>query len=74
MSEGVPGSAASDTVDAAEAVRLGMITEAVPDERLDDAVAAWAARLAEGPTRTIGYLKNGINFGLTNDMERSLEF
>ena len=37
-------------VDAAEAVRIGLINEAVPEDALADSVMATAGRLASGPT------------------------
>jgi enoyl-CoA hydratase/carnithine racemase len=63
-----------DMVSAREAAELGMITEWAPDDQLEVKVQEWADRFAKAPTRTIGYLKNGINFGLTHDMARSIEF
>jgi 2-(1,2-epoxy-1,2-dihydrophenyl)acetyl-CoA isomerase len=46
-----------DFVDGTEAERLGIVNRAVPEERLDAEVAAWAARLAAGPTRAIARTK-----------------
>jgi 2-(1,2-epoxy-1,2-dihydrophenyl)acetyl-CoA isomerase len=39
-----------EPVDAEEAVELGLATEAVPDDALEDRLAAEAERLADGPT------------------------
>jgi 2-(1,2-epoxy-1,2-dihydrophenyl)acetyl-CoA isomerase len=43
--------------DADEAQRLGVVTEAVEDDALDDAVAAVTGRLAAAPTAALGQVK-----------------
>ena len=47
----------SDNVDAAEALRLGLVNRVVQAAQLDDEVLALARRLAQGPTRAYGRLK-----------------
>jgi 2-(1,2-epoxy-1,2-dihydrophenyl)acetyl-CoA isomerase len=47
-------------LDAAEAQRWGLVTEVVPDDRLDEATDALAGELAGGPTRVIGLTKAAV--------------
>ncbi len=47
-----------DTIDAATADRYGLVSQLVPDEELDDAGAALARRLADGPTLAFAQTKS----------------
>jgi enoyl-CoA hydratase len=49
-----------DVVDAAEAVRIGLINRAVPPDRLDGEVRALVAKLAPTPLAVLRYTKLGI--------------
>jgi enoyl-CoA hydratase len=53
-----------DRIAGAEAAQIGLITEAVPDEKLDGVVAAMAARLVGGARYAIKWTKAAINAGL----------
>jgi enoyl-CoA hydratase len=53
-----------DAIRGTEAAEIGLITEAVPEEQLDDVVAKMANRLAKGATYAIRYTKAAINAGL----------
>ncbi len=53
-----------DSITGADAAEIGLITEAVPEERLDEVVDAMANRLASGATYAIRYTKAAINAGL----------
>ena len=46
-----------DAVPAAEAERLGLVNRVVPADELEKVAGEWAARLATGPTRSIGLTK-----------------
>ncbi|MBV9383456.1 MAG: enoyl-CoA hydratase family protein [Streptosporangiaceae bacterium] len=46
-----------DTIDAAEAERIGLISTLVGDDELDDAVASLARRLADGPYQAYAQTK-----------------
>lgn len=48
----------------AEAAEVGMVTQAVPDDELDETAAALAARLAVAPTKAIGLMKRQVYEGL----------
>jgi enoyl-CoA hydratase/carnithine racemase len=57
-----------DTIDAATADRYGLVSELVPDEDLDAAVAKLATRLASGPTLAYAQTKALI----TRELDMSL--
>ncbi len=63
-----------EPVDGKTAAQLGIVSYAVPLEKLDETVSYWAAKLAAGPTRVMAYIKLAINRGLTMSMEDSLLF
>ena len=56
-----------DDVPAAEALRLGLVNRVVPAAELQAAATEWAARLATGPTKTIGITKWLVNRSLDGD-------
>jgi 2-(1,2-epoxy-1,2-dihydrophenyl)acetyl-CoA isomerase len=47
-------------VDAGEALRIGMVTEVVPDEQVLPTALALAGRLAAGPTTAYGLIKRAL--------------
>lgn len=53
-----------DPIRGTEAAAIGLITEAVPDEQLDEVVDAMAHRLASGARYAIRYTKAAINAAL----------
>jgi 2-(1,2-epoxy-1,2-dihydrophenyl)acetyl-CoA isomerase len=61
-----------DDVSAADAERLGLVNRVVPGDQLAAVAAEWAARLAAGPTRSIGLTKALINRSL--DVDRTTAF
>jgi len=61
-----------DDVPAREAERLGLVNKVVPRAELDAEVAAWAARLAVGPTKAIGVAKYLTNRALDTDRATAL--
>jgi len=58
---------------ASRALEWGMINRVVPDERLKEDVAALAARLAHGPTRSYAAAKRQLNNWLYARMAEQLE-
>ncbi len=62
-----------DTIDAPTADRYGLVSELVPDEELDDAVAALAARLASGPTLAFAQTKSLLTRELDMPMSAAME-
>jgi len=53
-----------DAIPATEAATIGLITEAVPTDELDETVARMARRLSKGATHSIKWTKASINAGL----------
>ena len=62
-----------DTIDAATADRYGLVSELVPDEELDAAVAALADRLASGPTLAYAQTKSLLTRELDMPLSAAVE-
>jgi 2-(1,2-epoxy-1,2-dihydrophenyl)acetyl-CoA isomerase len=58
---------------AAEALEWGLVSEVVPDDRLADRAAEWAAELAAMPTRGIGLSKRLFDHAEHATLEQQLE-
>lgn len=58
-----------DVIDAAEALRIGLVTEVVPHEQLMDAALALAARIAANPPVALRYMKLGLKRAAYGDPE-----
>ena len=56
-----------------EALRLGLVTEVVPKESLEERAFALARKLAKGPTQAYGAIKNARNQGLGLDPVKGFE-
>jgi 2-(1,2-epoxy-1,2-dihydrophenyl)acetyl-CoA isomerase len=52
--------ATNATVDATEALRLGMVDRVAADEDFGEAWRAWAATFADGPQTAIGFMKHNV--------------
>ncbi len=63
-----------EKVDAAEALRVGMVDEVVGDDAFDDRVAALAAHLAAGPTGAYGWIKASLARAAGGDLADALAF
>lgn len=63
-----------ERVDAAEALRIGLVDEVVPDDALMLRVADLAAALATGPTRAYAWIKASMHAAATSDLAGALEF
>ena len=61
-----------DDLSAADAERLGIVNKVVPAAELEATAREWAERLAQGPTKTIGYAKRLLNRSL--DVDRATMF
>jgi len=61
-----------DSVDAHRALSLGMINRVVSGSTLMDEARAFAAKLASGPTGSIGRIKQMLNATFSNDLEAQL--
>jgi enoyl-CoA hydratase/carnithine racemase len=62
-----------DTIDAETADRYGLVSQLVPDDEIDDAVAALATRLADGPTLALSQTKALLTRELDMSLSASLE-
>ncbi|WP_255951053.1 enoyl-CoA hydratase family protein [Streptomyces odontomachi] len=62
-----------DAIDAETADRYGLVSQLVEDEALDDAVAALAGRLADGPTLALSQTKALLTRELDMSMSSSME-
>lgn len=56
-----------DDLGAADAERIGLVNRVVPAGELEATTRAWAERLAQGPTKTIGFSKRLLNRSLDAD-------
>ncbi len=63
-----------EKVGAAEALRIGMVDEVVPDAELTARAAALAAGLAAGPTQAFGWIKASLHHAAGSDLSSALEF
>ena len=57
-----------------EAAEMGLVNRAVPDAELMDTAREWAARLASGPTLSIGAMKLGMRRGLHSTFRDTLHW
>ncbi|MEU3557664.1 enoyl-CoA hydratase/isomerase family protein [Streptomyces fragilis] len=61
------------SIDAEEALRLGVADRVVPAAQLREEAEKVARRLAEGPTVAYAALKESVTYGLTHSLEETLE-
>lgn len=62
-----------DAVDAAQALKLGMVNVVVPDFELAEATTALAQRLAQGPGIALGLMKQNFNAAETGTLAELLD-
>jgi 2-(1,2-epoxy-1,2-dihydrophenyl)acetyl-CoA isomerase len=62
----------ADEVSGAEAERLGLANKCVPVAEFETTVSALAQRLAKGPTRAYGLMKELMNTAVTSDLETTM--
>jgi len=62
-----------DLLTGRQAADIGLITEAVPAEKLDATVDAWAARFANGASRAIAYTKRALNMAIRRDAQTFMD-
>lgn len=59
-------------ITAREALEWGLVNQVVPDAQVREAAAAFAAELAAGPTKTLGYIKRALDFASTSALVEAL--
>ncbi len=57
-----------------QALELGLINKVVPTAELMKTVRDWAQKLAQGPTKALGWTKLGMNRGLSMNLEDVLAY
>jgi 2-(1,2-epoxy-1,2-dihydrophenyl)acetyl-CoA isomerase len=62
-----------DDLSATDAERIGLVNKVVPGAELAATAGDWARRLAQGPTRTIGFAKRLLNRSLDTDRATMFE-
>lgn len=62
-----------DDLPAADAQRLGLVSEVVTADKLAEVAGQWADRLAAGPTFALGMSKRLLNRSLESDFETAME-
>ena len=62
-----------DPIDAAEALRLGLVNKVVPTDKLEETVKGMANRLAEKPFGALKAIKSSVNAGLWGTMKDGVE-
>lgn len=63
----------SEKIDAAEALRMGLVNRVVPEEQLEAATAAMAAQIGHGPRVANRYIKCNLNAAEAGSLERFFE-
>ena len=61
-----------EKVSAQDAVEMGMIYKAIPDDQFEAEVKALNEKLAKMPTRGLGLTKRALNYSFTNDLTTQL--
>jgi 2-(1,2-epoxy-1,2-dihydrophenyl)acetyl-CoA isomerase len=62
-----------DTIDAQEALRIGLANRVVPSESLVEEAYKWANRLKDGPLYALGVTKELLEREANMDLETALE-
>ncbi len=62
----------ADRVPAAEALRIGLVNQVVPDAELEKAVMVFARRLADGPPLAYRFIKANLNAAETHSAEEMM--
>jgi enoyl-CoA hydratase/carnithine racemase len=63
----------ADFIDAAEAARIGLVSNVLPDAELMPYVRAVAAKIAEAPALSVRFIKRAVQQGMRNDLRTSLD-
>lgn len=64
----------ADKIPAEKALAWGMVNDVVPADQLPEIAAAWARKLADGPTVAFGLTKRTMNRALSATLEEALAY
>lgn len=64
----------ADRVPASQALEWGMVNRVVPADQLQEITAAWARRLADGPTLAFGLTKRAMNRAWDMTLDEALAY
>ncbi len=64
----------ADRISASQAFEWGLVNRVVPGDQLPEITAAWARRLADGPTLAYGLTKRAMNQGWNMTLDEALEY
>ncbi|MGI8586715.1 MAG: enoyl-CoA hydratase/isomerase family protein [Chloroflexia bacterium] len=64
----------AEDVSAEEALRIGLVNKVVPAAELEAATAAWANKLANGPTVAYGLIKRTLNRAQHAELQEILDY
>jgi 2-(1,2-epoxy-1,2-dihydrophenyl)acetyl-CoA isomerase len=64
----------ADKVPAEQALAWGMVNSVVPHDQLPEITAAWAAKLAAGPTLAFGLTKRAMRRGFDSSLSEALAY
>lgn len=60
-------------ISADEALAIGLVTEVIDDDALEERALRFAHELASGPRVTLGYMKQNLNHAITGSLESALD-
>jgi 2-(1,2-epoxy-1,2-dihydrophenyl)acetyl-CoA isomerase len=63
----------NEPIDAAEALKLGIVNRVLPSDDFEKGVSYVAQKLAQGPTATFGRAKNLMRKGILETLESQME-
>jgi enoyl-CoA hydratase/carnithine racemase len=63
-----------EVIDATEALRCGLVSQVVPDDRVDDEALALAERIAARGPLAVRYAKEAVLRGMEMPLEQALRF
>lgn len=63
----------ADTIDSAEAERIGLVSRVVPDAELEAATRELASKLAKRAPISLGHIKHAIYRGLRSDLDSHMD-
>jgi 2-(1,2-epoxy-1,2-dihydrophenyl)acetyl-CoA isomerase len=61
-----------ERIDAAEALRIGILNRVFPDDTFRENVLTIARQFAEGPARTLAHIKRAVHIGATGTLAETL--